>query len=386
MLFLYELLLSLIFLTVLTTESFVLKGLIFRLKSYHGNNDVIQTTSTDILSEISVQKTSDDDFGGVFVTQKNRIVLESMLAKDANITEKAREYLNYCDESFNVVISTRMEETQNSTEKQILGKIRYEVNMARRNRLVEADKMLREILSAGGLKQMEGKLYAYLRRGEIDMAFMVILQLNIEDAIAANVVTAVQVMKHLATLITEYQDKLMSPPVLLLRLLIRENDSNVRKQMLRQKLLVGPNLSRAGQAPAATPSPQCEHIVVQAVESWGGPDVTIKEIQDTITDIISQMQGGEDDIRQEIEEKSTVLRREVEEIVAELESGVVASDQCDKHSSEQLFMTSMPHDALESVDVSTSVEMPQEACCSGHENTQCDDKKQGISDEEVTLL
>ena len=44
-------------------------------------------------------------------------------------------------------------------------------------------------------------------------------------------------MTHLRTLINEQQDGLVSAPVRLMRLLVRENDSEVRKQMLRQKLL-----------------------------------------------------------------------------------------------------------------------------------------------------
>ena len=41
---------------------------------------------------------------------------------------------------------------------------------------------------------MEAKLMYHLRRAEIDMAFMVLLNLNIEDAVAANATNAEQVM------------------------------------------------------------------------------------------------------------------------------------------------------------------------------------------------
>ena len=52
--------------------------------------------------------------------------------------------------------------------------------------------------------------------------------------------TAAKVMTHLETCITEHQDKIVSAPVRLMRLLVRTDDSNVRKQMLRQKLLLRP--------------------------------------------------------------------------------------------------------------------------------------------------
>ena len=45
------------------------------------------------------------------------------------------------------------------------------------------------------------------------MAFMVLLNLNIEDAVAANATTAEQIMTHLRTVINEQQDGLVSAPV-----------------------------------------------------------------------------------------------------------------------------------------------------------------------------
>lgn len=49
-------------------------------------------------------------------------------------------------------------------------------------------------------------------------------------------------MTHLKTIITEYQDHQMSPPVLLIRLLVRTEDSERRKNVLIQKLNIKPQL------------------------------------------------------------------------------------------------------------------------------------------------
>jgi hypothetical protein len=139
-------------------------------------------------------------------------------------------------------------------------------------------------------------------------------------------------MTHLRTVISEQQDSMVSAPVRLLRLLVRTDDANVRKQMLRQKLvdvaaltvereraetaaamargdapvaapLPPPDLTNAGAAAAAaaaadadgsamaTMSPQCVHIVVSAVESWGAADVTAQQLEDTITDVLSQVRA-----------------------------------------------------------------------------------------------
>lgn len=273
-----------------------------------------------------------------FIEQKNNILLDKLLNPlDGNVTAVALNYVNFCDESFDNFLTNIMSLSKNELERQKLGKIRYEVNTARRYKLIEADKILRKILSAGGLKQMEAKLAYFLRRSEIDMAFMVILQLNIEDALNASVTTAVQVMKHLETLINEHQDSLVSPPVRLLRMLLRADDATIRKQMLRQKLLYklengeflssgeiealvrtlspvndkGRSLAEIIEAKnellnkqsaevvsdsaeesvdmLPTPSAQCENILVDAVKSWGKPDVSFCDLEDTITDVLSQV-------------------------------------------------------------------------------------------------
>lgn len=240
---------------------------------------------------------STGDFAQSFVAQKNYILLDKLEnPPNGNITEAACQYVNFCDESFDTFLGERIASLPNEKDKQYFGKIRYAVNNARQQKLMEADKVLRGILAAGGLKQMEAKLYYHLKRAEIDMAFMVLLNLNIEDAVVANVTTAVQVMTHLATIISEQQDAMVSPPVRLLRLLVRTDDPNIRKQMLRQKVLVAGKLKDADESirveaadAQSTLSPQCEHIVVSAVKSWGGADVTVKDLEDTIIDVLSQV-------------------------------------------------------------------------------------------------
>ena len=209
--------------------------------------------------------------------------------------------------------------------------------------MIEADKILRGILSAGGLKQMEAKLAFHLRKAEIDMAFMVILQLNIEDAINNKVEKAVQIMTHLETLINEHQDKIVSAPVRLLRLLLRTDDSNVRKQMLRQKLMIGEYQLPTAQVEAAsavapvtapdgqaqpTMSPQCEHIVVSAVQSWGSADVTVQQLRDTVSDVLAQMSdsGGEQQTLKEMELRCADLRLELQEVVDELSAARKSED------------------------------------------------------------
>ena len=246
-----------------------------------------------------------------YIDQKNSILLKNFeeTFSTGNLTDLAAQYVNFCDESFNVYLNEKIDKANDEDIKQKLGKIRYEINSARQLKLKDADKLLRDILSVGGqsgsydLKKMEAKLAMHMRKAEIDMAFMVILQLNIEDASSANATMAVQIMKHMETLIHEHQDSIVSPPVRLMRLLVRTEDTNVRKQMLRQKLLIGDNLLdneslikstpeeqiQIVPEPRATDSPQCMHIVVEAVKKWGGADVTVDGLKDTIEDVLSQV-------------------------------------------------------------------------------------------------
>lgn len=292
-------------------------------------------------------------FSQSMMDQKNQLLVQLFYGDgdpEMNITNVAEEHVNFCDESFNVFLNKKIADIPLEKDKAFLGKVRYEINSARQRKLRNADQILREILAAGGLKQMEAKLAYYLARADIDMAFMVILQLNIEDAASSGAERAAQVMTHLNTLILEHQDTIVSAPVRLVRMLVREEDSMVRKQMLRQKLLVGDNMlkdsvseiadllavnstkdsEQDGQAKDTT-VPQCEHIVVQAVKSWGGADVTVAELEDTLADVLSQMQAsGSTGLPHEsdIETLCANIRTDIGEVLLELETPKI-SDQCD---------------------------------------------------------
>ena len=323
-------------------------------------------TSTLKLACRSEEGSEGQEFAQSFVTQKNFILLGShqfiafllthlsfseklQNPEGGNLTATAHSFVNFCDESFDIFLNERIANTDDESSKQALGKVRYEINRARQSKLMGADRILRDILSAGGLKQMEAKLQYYLRRSEIDMAFNVILRLNIEDAVRANVTTAVQIMTHLETLINEHQDALVSPPVKLLRLLVRTEDPQVRLQMLRQKLILSDadEANRVGDKAdeaRATASPQCEHIVVAAVPSWGGKDVRPHELEDTIADIRAQVHSfnsqynidmvqmcgfGEDEgTRNEMELKCQVLLKELQQVIEEA-SAPKTVDACD---------------------------------------------------------
>lgn len=303
----------------------------------------------------------DSVFAQSFVAQKNFILLDK-LERPANgdLAYAAKQYVNFCDESFNLFLNERVAAAESEAQRELLGKVRYEINSARQQKLIEADAILRAILSSGGLKQMEAKLDFHLRRHDVDMAFMVILQLNIEDAINNKVEKAVQIMTHLETLINEYQDEQVPGHVRLMRMLLRTDDSMVRKQMLRQKLVEAASLSPAAQptaaaaegaglglieaeAPQSTSVPQCEFIVVAPVQSWGTRNVAVQDLRDTIADVLMQMtaSGGEDATIREMEDKCAVLDRELQEVLAEL-TQPKTNDMCEDDAAAAAVANSIP--------------------------------------------
>ncbi|CAM9105201.1 unnamed protein product [Discosporangium mesarthrocarpum] len=113
-----------------------------------------------------------------------------------------------------------------------------EINQAMQRRLVAADTNLREILSlAPDIKKMEGKVRSLFLAGKLDMAFMVMINMNLQQAKEAEGAgNAVMLLTHLTTFIMTLQDERLTPEVKLLRVLIRTDCEGVRRSMLQDQL------------------------------------------------------------------------------------------------------------------------------------------------------
>lgn len=95
-----------------------------------------------------------DSFSESFVAQKNYLLLDKFEnPANGNLTASAREYVNFCDESFDQFLNEKIALLPTEAEKQRYGKIRYAVNTARQQKLMEADGMLRTILQVQGMRQ-----------------------------------------------------------------------------------------------------------------------------------------------------------------------------------------------------------------------------------------
>ena len=143
-----------------------------RLNSPSGTSLVRREAATTSTTSSSSSTTAAadcgcDQFADSFVAQKNFLLLEKFeRPENGNLTDAAMQYVNFCDESFDLFLNDKIALLPTEPEKQKYGKIRYAVNTARQRKLMEADVILRTILEQAkvGVKQMEAKLMYYLRR------------------------------------------------------------------------------------------------------------------------------------------------------------------------------------------------------------------------------
>jgi hypothetical protein len=88
-------------------------------------------------------------------------------------------------------------------ERAALNRVGETINLAMQQKLVRADEILRTILRSGDLKVMEATLRKHLRAGEIDMAFDVMLNVNIQQALDTETDAAARILQHLRTVLME---------------------------------------------------------------------------------------------------------------------------------------------------------------------------------------
>ncbi|CAM9569031.1 unnamed protein product [Phaeothamnion confervicola] len=185
--------------------------------------------------------------GAVF----DALVNQFLNPKGSNLTATVEEFLDMCDYAFLMHLNMLIGEAGPKSERGMrLTEVGKEINLAMQRRLVVADANLRDILSAApDIKAMEGKLKRCLRTGQVDMAFMVMLNMNLAQAREADgAENAVMVLTHLNTVIMEALDERVAPEVRLLRLLLRTTCKGVREQMLKDNLILPARAGAGGGA------------------------------------------------------------------------------------------------------------------------------------------
>ncbi len=100
-------------------------------------------------------------------------------------------------------------------------------------RVNAATEALREVLSKGEPMRMEGAIVKLAKEGRIDEPFLLLLEANADQAMAAGATGPAELMKKLrARAMAEKDKQSASKEIKLLRQLLRESDSNTREQLL----------------------------------------------------------------------------------------------------------------------------------------------------------
>ncbi|CAM9588839.1 unnamed protein product [Ectocarpus sp. 12 AP-2014] len=159
--------------------------------------------------------------------------------KSGNVTATVEEYLDLCDHALLTHLRGRIEaEEAQSPEATALTHVEEEINMAMQRRLAAADSNLRQVLDlAPDIKKMEGRIRTLFREGKVNMAFMVMISMNLQRAKDAEGADhAVMLLTHLTTFIMMIQDERLNPEEKLLRTLLRTDCDGVRKSILQDRL------------------------------------------------------------------------------------------------------------------------------------------------------
>lgn len=105
--------------------------------------------------------------------------------------------------------------------------------MEQQKRVNAATEALKEVLSKGEPMRMEGAIVKLAKEGRIDEPFLLLLEANADQAMAAGATGPAQLMRKLrARAMSEKDKQSASKEIKLLRQLLRESDSNTREQLL----------------------------------------------------------------------------------------------------------------------------------------------------------
>ncbi|CAM9666488.1 unnamed protein product [Ascophyllum nodosum] len=193
--------------------------------------------------QLSVRETAvDADVGPT--KEEGHAVLDALIEQFAspengNVTATVDEYLDLCDHAFLTHLRSRIASVgSESSTGMKLSRVEEEINMAMERRLAAANSNLRRVLElAPDIKGMEGKVRILFREGKVDMAFMVVINMNLQRAKEAEgAENAVKILTHMTTFIMGLQNEGLNPELRLLRLLLRTDCDGVRKSMLQEQL------------------------------------------------------------------------------------------------------------------------------------------------------
>ena len=158
-------------------------------------------------------------------------------------------------------------------------------------RIGVAQEKLQRILSKKGVKAMESEIVAMCRKGEIDEALVGLIQANAQQAAASGVTAAAAVLEQLLKRIFAERERALPDEQRLLRALLREGNSEKRKELLYTAFKQSKSMNAEGHmvdgAPLISP-PAFINIARMFIQNFGNVDKL--EIMSRVQFIIDEAQ------------------------------------------------------------------------------------------------
>jgi len=163
-------------------------------------------------------------------------ILERFLGlTDAALVEAVKFNYELCDYEFMEMLAAEAQscfaEGADEEGKQYQ-ELAVAINAEMVSRLGSAQDRLQKILSKKGVKMMESEVVAMVRRGEVDEALVLLIEVNIQQAEKAGVKQAADVLRILLKRVIEERERKLPDEQRLLRALLRQTDSEKRKELL----------------------------------------------------------------------------------------------------------------------------------------------------------
>ena len=152
-------------------------------------------------------------------------------------------YYDQFDAQFVKVLSELSTVHDNADAQNVLEALAVE----QQKRILAATKALKSVLSLGDPRKMEGAVIKMVREGKVDEAFLLLLEANENQALAAGATGPAQIMSRIRLRAVEEKDKQSSSKeIALIRKLLRTEDASARETILEDAFTPRANLLVAG--------------------------------------------------------------------------------------------------------------------------------------------
>ena len=138
------------------------------------------------------------------------------------------KYYDQFDAQFIKVLRERIDNGDNDAQE-----VLYALSVEQEKRMAVATETIKEVLSMGDPMRMEGRVVKLAKEGKIDEPFLLLMEANANQALAAGANGPAQLMNRLSKRAYEEKDKQStSKEIKLLRQLLRAEDTDERAALL----------------------------------------------------------------------------------------------------------------------------------------------------------